>query len=263
MGWDIVALGTHHKLPINNPIEVAQRLLPLCDGPLSIGYFIEWIFDERCKRIYQPEGMYKWIEIESLNSGSIGKKTRFVIVDKCAQDIYSKVKSIIDKIRFDSDEDRDWFINGAYAERFSIYEFENDQFRPCNRIFKENVEMTVAFSGRWSTFVDMFKHPCIGEIKDYLDDFRAYIFKQATLCGCDTVYYFPDQGYGDLLYDKIDLQSDKWLKYMYSAHCKQEWLNSSSKKLMFVNMEDYISGRICLGEHDDIDVIIDDFSDLK
>lgn len=264
MGWDIVALGTHHTLPIDNPIAIAKRLSPICDGPISVGYFNEWIYDVDNKHIYQPEGMYDWIEISHLDTGQIGAVTRLILVDYCAQEIYKVIKPIFEEIKFDNADDKEWFIDKAYTDRFDIYELENSiNFLPNIRIFIENVDMSVKFDGRWSPFVQMLRHPYVGEVKTHLDKFRAYIFKQATLCGCETVYYFPDQGYGDLLNDKINLPSDEWLSYLRSNDCIREWTEDKSANLTYLNIVDYVKGDFILGENDYIDIIVDDFSDLK
>lgn len=46
MGWDIVAIGTHHTLPIQNPVETAKRLAPILDGIVSVGYTKRYEYDK-------------------------------------------------------------------------------------------------------------------------------------------------------------------------------------------------------------------------
>ncbi|MDE5808925.1 MAG: hypothetical protein K2H59_01425 [Muribaculaceae bacterium] len=68
MGWDIVAIGINHNLPINDPIKVAEKLSPLVSGPISIGYLHEWEYDKSTNTIKRPDDLYNWIEI-----GIVGK----------------------------------------------------------------------------------------------------------------------------------------------------------------------------------------------
>ncbi len=73
MGWDIVAIGTNHNLPLDNPQEIARRLLPLCPGDISIGYYRDRAVDLQTKSILR--GDFKWIEenvIKSLLSDTTG-----------------------------------------------------------------------------------------------------------------------------------------------------------------------------------------------
>lgn len=81
-------------------------------------------------------------------------------------------------------------------------------------------------------------------------------------CGCDKAYLFPYQGYGDLLYDKINIPADEWLDYLMSGRHLAE-SKSYGDKLRIFNISEYITGREILNGGENIHCIIDDFSDLK
>lgn len=51
MGWDIVAIGLNHNLPIDNPSAIAERLIPLFNSPIDIGYYKDWELDPNTKII--------------------------------------------------------------------------------------------------------------------------------------------------------------------------------------------------------------------
>ena len=59
MGWDIVSIGTHHKLPINKPELIAEKLVQLIKNPIEVGYFEEWTYNSSQNKIikqYKKDG---------------------------------------------------------------------------------------------------------------------------------------------------------------------------------------------------------------
>lgn len=76
---------------------------------------------------------------------------------------------------------------------------------------------------------------------------------------CDKAYYFPDQGFGEALYDVINLPSDEWIAYMHS----RKYIKDDDNSQVIIKMSDYITGKIVLRSDQSVICIIDDFSDLK
>lgn len=261
MGWDIVSIGTYHKLPLDNPIEAAKRLASLCNGPISIGYFKNWSYDAENNLIIPCE--YDWIEIAKLNADAKGDLVRFEIMDKYVKDLYEKVYKHNNFLRFRNKDERESFLSYAEDSPFSIFELENTiHYLPNVRTFKEFADFSDNFSGRWFGFHNMFYEPYDGEIKQRLDDFRKYIFQQMTVCGCEKAYYFPDQGYGEILYNLINLPVSDWEAYLCSGlEISDE--NSNDEPLNCFHIFDYLSHKRILEEGEYAHCFIDDFSDFK
>lgn len=257
MGWDIVSIGTNHQLPIHNPVETARRLLPLCDGPVSIGYFDNWQYDKDSNRIIHE--WKDWIELNRLNEGLKGDLIRFEIAEYAAKLLFNNLYGDISKVKFEDEDDRELFLDSVKS-KFPIFEFNGGRHHLVrNWIFEEIAEFSDNFPARWFQFVSLFRSPYEGEVKDLLDSFRNYIFKQMQLCGCDKAYYFADQGDGEMLLDKLDLKTADWLEYLYSGNFKED----KSEKPIIFSVIDYINGKIILHEDEYADCFIDDFSDMK
>lgn len=56
MGWDIVTIGTNHKLPINDAIETAKMLSSLVNGTISIGYYCDYEYNKYDNTIHNVSG---------------------------------------------------------------------------------------------------------------------------------------------------------------------------------------------------------------
>lgn len=256
MGWDIVAIGTNHKLPIDNPIKTAERISLLTNRPLSIGYYEDWKYSPSDHSI--TRGSYDWHEISRLNPNAKGKTILFSIENYSARKTYSQHFKSLRDIHFGNSDEREWFVECATGEPFAIYECDDD--KPENfdlRVCKDIVEFTENFKGRWFQFVDALKDPESSPHKEHIQEFRNYIFQQMKACGCDVAYYFADQGSGEFLYDFINKPSKEWVEYLE----KGDWAEDANPKI--VEVRDLLNGSIVLSEEDWIDCFIDDFSDYK
>lgn len=258
MGWDIIAIGTNHKLPIENPVETAKQLSPVISGPISIGYYIKWHYDAKTNNVIIPDGMYKWEELALINSDCLGYKNLFSIAEECARRVLYEIPSI-DRAIFATEQEKDWFISDALDEPFALYEIDTPGGQYLGiRIFNEIVEFSEKFGGRWFAFTNVFHEPYIGENKRRLDDFRKDIYAQLRASGCDKAYYLPDQGFGEILCDKINLPANEWLSFMLS----RSYLDEDDSAHLIFDIQEYIQGgRILIEEC--ITCVIDDFSDFK
>lgn len=142
---------------------------------------------------------------KKINPQKKGQLVLFSIEDYCARKIYLDHQSSIDSINFVDKNAYDRFISDATDEPFALYECDTQE-RPFFdlQIHKQIVNFTENFHGRWFQFVESLKNPQTLSNKDYILDFRKYIFQQLKICGCDKAYYFADQGPGQWLYDIID-----------------------------------------------------------
>ena len=258
MGWDIVSIGTHHKLPINKPELIAEKLVQFIKNPIEVGYFEEWIYNSSQNKIFHFDGIYRWIKIKDFLYSGSDKLYKFVDIYGSANFIFQKLKNNFDSVKFEDLKSKEYFMEDI-KNPYALYELENnvDYDYPI-RIFKDIFEFSDNFTGRWFHFVDIFRNPYEGKSKELLDNFRNHIFQQFKLAGCDKAFFFPDQGNGEVLYDRINLPSNEWIEYLNSG----EFMEDGDEAVLF-SINDYIEGKSILANKKDyVDVFIDDFRDM-
>lgn len=258
MGWDIVTIGIRHKLPITNPIETTKILSPLIDGIISIGYYQNIEHNENENTVCRIND--KWKELTSFDAGRKGQKYLFEIKNEYVKQVFLQVASI-DNVSFD-DYTKEMFLVKVIDESDVLYELSCD-VRPSKyydgiRLYKENVDFSRNFGLRWFSLEGIFRKPYEGECKRALDEFRKAIFEQSRVCGCDCAYYFPDQSYGELLWNAISKSSDDWISYLKSRRYIDD-----DQNYVFFDIKDYISGERLLEPSENVICFIDDFSDLR
>lgn len=256
MSWDIVAIGTNHNLPVEDPIKTAEKLSSLVEGPISVGYYESWIYKPDVNKIIESE--YKWIEINKINSSKQGSVVLFSIENFCARKLYRDLLAKIDSVEFEDEYHRNWFMDDAKDKPFALYECES-QSRPYFdlRIFKEIVDFSYDFPGRWFQFVRTLKKPHDIPNKNNILEFRKHIFRQLMVCGCNKAYYFADQGDGEMLFNVIDKTAKEWVDYLE----KGEYI--SDRRPEIIEIPKLLGNSIRLSDNDWIDCFIDDFSDFK
>ena len=256
MGYDVVAIGTNHNLPVEDPIKTAERISPLFDGPISIGYDEKWEYNPKNNTISQSDE-YKWIEIAKINPSREGKTTRFSIENHCARKIYGELAANIDNIKFAADQ-REWFLTEATEEPFALYECETPHsFELDLRIFKEIVDFGYTFPGRWRNFYNALNNPHIQPNKNNIFEFRKHIYRQLKVCGCDIAYYFADDGPGMYLFDSINLPAKEWVDFLDSGKYVK------NGKPLIVEVKNILDHTLELPEDEWVDCYIDDFSDFR
>lgn len=258
MGWDIVAIGTNHNLPVKDPVKTAEKIAPLFDGPISVGYYETWIYDEKHNSIVTPGGKWQWKEIARVNTDKNGPLISFEISNYCVRKIYAEVRNKLELVKFEDEEDREMFQYLAKRKLFELYICSCKETHSINLwIFREIVEFSVKFPGRWNQFERKFKNNPDSLEAHCLHDFRKFIYKQYQVCGCDMAYYFADQGPGEKLMDRLNLTSKKWRAYLDSGGFVEK---GNDPKIMKIC--DYVAGDVILNDEDWVDCFIDDFSDL-
>ena len=256
MGWNIVAIGTNHRLPVEDALLTAKAVSPLIDAPISVGYYENWIFDMEERRILSSDKV-GWVEMDRVNSGRGGRPVFFSLCDYCARRIFSELNGSLDSVTFDSDRNKDYFFSDAIDEPFALYEIDghvNPYFDL--RIFKEIVDFSFDYPGRWSQFVSDLRRPHVMPNKAHIMDFRRHIFRQMQVCGCDRAYYFADQGPGEWLFDAINLPAQEWVDYMRGG----SYIRNGRPIIMEVQR--LLDGSLKLLEDGYADCFVDDFSDF-
>lgn len=258
MGWDIVSIGTHHKLPINKPEFIAEKLVQLIKNPIEMGYYEDWIYNPSQNKISHFDGIYPWIKMKNYPYSGGAKLYKFVDIYRSANIIFEKLKNNFQSVKFEDKNSKVYFMDDI-SNPYSIYELGNDEdFDYDIRIFRDIFEFSDNFSGRWFQFEEIFRYPYQGKSKELLDNFRNHIYQQFKLAGCDKAFFFPDQGSGQFLYDSINLASDEWIEYLNSGDFMED-----GDEPVFFSINDYIEGKTFIkNRRDYVDVFIDDFRDM-
>ena len=246
MGWDIVAIGLKHNLPIDNPFEIAEKFAPLFEKPIEVGYYVEWEYDIRHNLIYTSES-FNWKVLRTINSEKNGKPIKMEIVGKCAKIIYERLDKKVSRINFKDQDDYDCFLAPIFNP-YCLYDFDSPDEYIGLRVFTEIVEFDQNINLRWFRFQDLFREP-YQKVKNVIDPLRDYINRQSEIAGCSQIFYFPDQGYGERLMDEMNQPSDVWINYLNSRECyKTSDMEDSISDPIF-NIKDYVEGKIILKPH--------------
>ncbi|MDE6484328.1 MAG: hypothetical protein K2L14_02905 [Duncaniella sp.] len=263
MGWDLVAIGTNHTLPLKDPKKVAERMASILNGIISIGYSDYWGYDVNTQTIIENPGKIKWCELDRIETNPQGTTFRFEITGENEKRIFSQIKDF-SQTKFEEGVHKEWFLEGLSEPEYDYYRIDADDavnVSYLTYIYRDIVELYPSFpyGGRWFGFERVFKEPYSGENKRILDNFRKDIYKQLSAYGCDNAYYFPDQGFGERLYEYINHTTNEWVDFMQS----RSYICDDCEDLLIFNMSDYLSGEIILSPGQNIICIIDDFADFR
>ena len=189
MGWDIVSIGTHHKLPINKPQLIAEKLVHQIKNPIEFGYFEEWMYSPSENKIFNFDGIYPWIKIKDFPYSGGDKLYKFVDIYRSANLISQKLKNNFHSVKFEDKNSKECFLEDI-TNPFAIYELENEKDWDYDiRIFNDIFEFSDNFPGRWFQFEAIFRNHYEGQSKELLDKFRYHIFRQFKLAGCDKAFF--------------------------------------------------------------------------
>ncbi|MCH5214936.1 MAG: hypothetical protein J1E97_07045 [Muribaculaceae bacterium] len=256
MGVDIVAIGLKHTLPINDPVSIAERLSPLFNTPIMIGYYNEWKYDAETELISRPDD-YKWETLSILNHDRESEPAKLIIKNKSAEDIYLALNKKITIDNFNNASEYEWFMEDL-SKPYSLYELESADERQGIRIFKDIFEFDINSYLRWFPFTDLFKD-CSPENIQLVKQIRDCIHWQCELVGCKQIYMFPDQDYGESLYNEINRTSQEWLKLMNNiVEEKLKEYDDNLSKGVF-NINDYLNHQKILPQTAGVFCFFDEF----
>lgn len=253
MGWDLVAIGLNHKLPLNNPSAIAECLGPLFKSPIEIGYYKEWEYDPKTKMINRPD-KYEWKTISILNQKGESIPAKLTIDNKSAQNIFLSLNKSVSVNNFRDAADYDWFME-CVLNPYCLYQLESADGDKWVRIFREIFEFEINIYFRWFQFTHLFYDYSPQNI-GLIENLRDYIHWQCKLTGCTKIYLFPDQDYGDSLYDKINLTSEEWLKFMNNLY--EEEMEKLNENDVVFKIKDYLNGSKILPQNRDVYCFFDE-----
>lgn len=269
MGWDIMACGLHHTLPVKEPLKVAEIISKYHKKNVEIVAFHKYVHIKKTNTLKQCEGTFKVLNrVGNFDSNEV---VWMKMIDYEIKKILKDCHGNIDSLNISEEVDLYWLRDDVeYVNKRAIYESGVE-------IYKENIlfnEIIDVFPGRWFTYADIFVYPFEryqGELIEDFKKFRVYLYQQCQYFGCTEVMIFADQGPTQGLFDKAHLKSDTLKKYAHS----DRWLREderilkrnmgiepkSGREPIIIDMVKFLQEGVPSSKEPDI--IFDDFRDFK
>ncbi len=267
MGWDVVQIGLNHNLPVEDPFETAKEVAKRMNRNIKLGYMKEYEYDVDNNVVYYSND-FSFVELGNFDVDDSNECLRMEVRDYQANQILKTVG--IDNIRIAATKNDvgKMLLSNIEEDPYSLYEIDEDSENLT--ICKENVELWVDIFGRWSCWERAFHSQDTQDI-DLLHDYRIKIFNRAQIFGCNEVVICADQGPGELIYSKLNYSADSLKEYarsyQYLRDCEEVTndfdMEDWKKHAKHISFASFFKNEVVLNEGDFIEVIFDDFSDLK
>lgn len=266
MGWDVVQLGLKHDLPIDDPQATAQVLARRMGCDVQVEYYKDCEYDEAEQRVYSIPSAFVPLGTPH-RGGSSAPSLRLIIENYGVEEVRRRI-ALYDssKIEFEEEWMTSCFLEGL--DPFELYTLEDDEGgRKIDiRIFREAVDLDLYASDRWCAWARHFESTD-EEHWSQLQEYRMQVYERAKVFGCEQVLYFADQGPTELIYNDMDKGAEGLLAYVRdrrylddkSPEDQEVWRRDG----LHIQYADYFKGNIPWREGVWIEVVFDDFSDLK
>ena len=269
MGWDVVQLGLKHDLPIDDPQATAQVLARRMGCDVQVGYYKDCEYDEAEQRVYSIPSAFVPLATPH-RGGSSAPSLRLIIANYWVEDVRRRI-ALYDssKIEFEEEWMKPCLLEGL--DPFELYTLEDDEGgRKIDiRIFREAVDLDLYADERWSAWARHFESTD-EEHWLRLQEYRMQVYERAKAFGCEQVLYFADQGPTELIYDDMDKGAEELLAYVHTRRYLDDssWIEPEDQEIwrrdgLHIQYADYFKGNIPWREGVWIEVVFDDFSDLK
>lgn len=293
MGWDIVSAG-NHTLDTSNIEILAKQLSDALNINVHYGNF-ESVRYNTAKRIVEEDRQYKFNVLGIINKSRYNKI--YYLSDEChieknLYDILENDVKNLDFLEIDKSADEEYIkydlerkIKKRSKNRFNFNLFRESKRRKiydiCDvYILKDTISFRVVEPFRWFGFVNQLKKTS-NEDFDLFDEYRKQMASLYKSVGADHIVYFSDQGVTEFILDKF--YSANWVELMdyiknktyYFDYIEIPFENQEDKELALstfnnresaiqVNIPDfYINGKVFFNRDEDIEILFDDFKDLK
>lgn len=262
MGYDVCQIGLHHNLPINDPMammkEIAERL----------HYHVTLVYEE----------VYRYIPATKTVVGVLngdlhplaeykasGSNQHLLLRDHTyqARNLREEIGvANLSSLHFANAQAKNLLRDPA--EEGLLYETFDDDNDLHITIRRDTIALGQYYDGRWSSFAEVFKNPDFN--REALEAYRQEIYERAQLFGCSSVYYFSDQYPTSEIEDRYDLTAEELRQFV----SERKYLDPSRKDYAHwlqhgkqVYFADLFSNSLNLGEDDFVEVVMDDFLELK
>jgi len=266
MGWDVVQLGLKHDLPIDDPQATAQVLARRMGCDVQVGYYKYCEYDEAEQRVYSIPSAFVPLGTPH-RGGSSALSLRLIIANYWVEEVRRRI-ALYDssKIEFEEEWMKPCLLEGL--DPFELYTLEDDEGgRKIDiRIFREAVDLDLYASDRWCAWARHFESTD-EEHWSQLQEYRMQVYERAKVFGCEQVIYCADQGSTESIYDGMDMGAEELLAYVrdrrYLDYKSPEDQEIWRRDGLHIQYADYFKGNIPWREGVWIEVVFDDFSDLK
>ena len=271
MGWDVVQLGLKHDLPIDDPLATAQVLARRMGCDVQVGYYKDCEYDEAEQRVYSIPSAFVPLGTPH-RGGSSAYCLRLVIGNYWADELNQRIAPYgLSEIDFEETWIRSFLLEGG--NDYQLYTLESDDNEDGNaieiRIFKETVNLALYAVERWYMWARHFESTD-EEHWLRLQEYRMQVYERAKAFGCEQVLYFADQGPTELIYDDMDKGAGELLAYVHTRRYLDDssWIEPEDQEIwrrdgLHIQYADYFKGNIPWHEGVWIEVVFDDFRDLK
>ena len=265
MGWDVVEIGLKHNLPVNDPFATAQEVAKRMKQNIRLVCRNEYEYDSAQNVVREAKGD-EFIELGKYEVNNSKDYLQMIASDYQANQILETVGE--DKLRNIAFTNVAESILDDIEDTFELYEIEGGKEDVYIRIFKENVDLDVSVIERWRTWEYAFR--LSGKYREWLQNYRMQIYRQAKMFGCQEVIICSDQGPTIEIFDRMNYSADDLKEYARSYQYlnddtawvdeieKEEW-KKNAKHIMFSS---YFKNQLNLSGEDFVEVIYDDFSDI-
>mgnify|MGYP006979265804 CR=1 FL=1 len=270
MGWDVVAIGLKHTLPIDDPFTMAREVATRFRKNVKLVASDTYHLDEVERVVSYVEG-YKEIEVGEVLNGCSDQWLKLYVNNYQVKIILGKVgQNGLDHLRFVGC-DAHSLLSDALDEE-PLYEIIDSSQSAEISVYPENVDLDIYVCGRWGSWERAFRggdERTPNACREWLESHRLIMYERARLLGCQSMVIFSDQGPTELIYDNVGWSADKLLEYILSRqYLETGWLESPQEVEEWreygkiVNFPAYFSGTLSFREEEFVDLVIDDFSDL-
>ena len=271
MGWDVVQLGLKHDLPIDDPQAMAEVLAHRMGCDVQVGYYRYCEYDEARQRAYLIPGVFVPLGAPH-KGGSSAYCLRLIISNYWIDEMRRRV-ALYDPSKVDFQEEwmKPCFLEDLDAPQLYVLEGnENEDGDEIDvRIFREAVGLDLYVIERWSAWARHFESTD-EEHWSRLQEYRMQVYERAKVFGCEQVLYFADQGPTELIYDDMDKGAEELLAYVHTRRYLDDssWIEPEDQAIwrrdgLHIQYADYFKGNIPWRDGVWIEVVFDDFSDLR
>ena len=264
MGWDVVEIGLRHNLPVNDPFATAEEVAKRMKRNIRLVYQNAYEYDSVNNVVRKVEG-YDFIELGKYEVNNSKDYLQMIASDYQAHQILESVGE--DKLRNAALANVAESIFSDIESSFELYEIEGRKDNTYIRIFKENVDLDVSVIERWTTWEYAFR--LSSKYREWLQNYRMQICKQAKMFGCQDVIICSDQGPAMEIYERMNYSADSLKEYAQSfqylndSNWVEEWEKEEWKKnAKHILFSSYFQNQLDLSDEDFVEVIYDDFSDI-
>ncbi len=271
MGCDVVQLSLKHDLPIDDPQAMAEVLARRMGCDVQVGYYKDCEYDEARQRVYLIPDVFVPLGAPH-RGGSSAYDLRLVINNYWADEMRRRV-ALHDPSKIDFQEE--WMKPYLLEDDDDclLCTLEGYDDGGGNKIdvpiFREAVDLNLYVIEQWRAWARHFESTdeehCSG-----LQEYRMQVYERAKVFGCEQVLYFADQGPTELIYDDMDKGAEELLAYVHTRRYLDDssWIEPEDQEIwrrdgLHIQYADYFKGNIPWREGVWIEVVFDDFSDLR